>query len=121
MLAFGTPNAVLKTAHQGVTASLRTPEQDGPVLDGLEKAGFKLDYGPDGAGLLMKYFERGGGYYINIGASEMIAAGKIGIKNAGIERFTEKGIRFDDGTELDADEVVLATVCLRDLQIALKT
>jgi hypothetical protein len=42
------------------------------LLEGLEKAGFKLDQGPDDARLFMKHFQRGGGYYIDVGASQLI-------------------------------------------------
>jgi hypothetical protein len=55
------PSSVLKSIHQDVTALQN--KHDADLLTGLEKAGFKLDQGPDGAGLFMKYFQRGGGYY----------------------------------------------------------
>ena len=51
-----------------------------------------------------------GGYYIGVGAEEMIADGKIKIKQGvEIERLTEKGILFKDGEEKEADIIVLAT------------
>jgi putative flavoprotein involved in K+ transport len=36
-----------------------------------------LDFGEDGSGLFMKYLRRGSGYYIDVGASDLIAEGKI--------------------------------------------
>lgn len=40
----------------------------------------------------------------------MIIDGKIKLKHGtNIERFTKKGLVFDDGSELDADVVVFAT------------
>ena len=40
----------------------------------------------------------------------MIIDGKIKLKHGtNIERFTEKGLKFDDGSELNADVVVFAT------------
>ena len=39
----------------------------------LEEAGFQLDWGEDGSGLFMKYLRRGSGYYIDVGASELVA------------------------------------------------
>jgi putative flavoprotein involved in K+ transport len=36
-----------------------------------------LDFGDDDSGLFMKYLRRGSGYYIDVGASELIADGKI--------------------------------------------
>jgi hypothetical protein len=72
------PSSVLKNIHRDVTKLQN--EKDKDVLAGLEKAGFKLDQGPDGGGLFMKYFQRGGGYYIDVGASQLIVDGKIKIK-----------------------------------------
>ena len=44
------------------------------------------------------------------GASEMIADGKIKVKSdSELERFTERSILFKDGSELEADVIVLAT------------
>ncbi|KAF3800122.1 putative indole-3-pyruvate monooxygenase YUCCA8 [Colletotrichum gloeosporioides] len=84
---------------------------DREILDGLTKAGFKLDFGPDGSGIYRKYIERGGGYYINVGCSELIADGKVKVHHSpkGIEKFTPNGLALADGTTLDADIVVLAT------------
>jgi cation diffusion facilitator CzcD-associated flavoprotein CzcO len=40
----------------------------------------------------------------------MIIDGKIKLKNDSlIERFTETGIRFEDGSELDADVIIFST------------
>lgn len=46
------PASVLKNIHIDVTALQN--KHDEKILTGLEKAGFKLDKGPDGAGLFMK-------------------------------------------------------------------
>lgn len=46
----------------------------------------------------------------DVGASEMIADGRIKMKSdSELERFTEKGLLFKDGSQLEADVVVLAT------------
>ncbi len=45
---------------------------------------------------------------IDIGTVEQIKAGRIKVK-PGIERFTETGARFEDGTEEPFDTVILAT------------
>ncbi len=102
------PYPVLAHIHQGATQQIAELDKD--LLAGLERAGFKIDYGEDGSGLFMKYLRRGGGYYIDVGASQLIADGKIKIKQGvEIERFTSTGVEFTDGTELPADIVVLAT------------
>ncbi len=105
---FGTPSALLK-AIQAKVCKLQA-EKDNATLEGLEKAGFKLDRGPDDGGLFIKYFQRGGGYYIDVGASQLIVDGKIKIKQGQeIEEVLPNGLRFADGTELEADEIIFAT------------
>jgi cation diffusion facilitator CzcD-associated flavoprotein CzcO len=102
------PNAVLKRNH--IDATKEISRRDQVLLDGLSKAGFKLDSGPDDAGFFMKYFSRGGGYYIDVGASQLIADGKIKVKQGQeISSVKENGLLFADGTELVADEIVFAT------------
>lgn len=87
-----------------------TTERDAPLLKGLMDAGFKLDNGPDSSGLLMKYLHRGGGYYIDVGASQLIADKKIKIKQGQeITQINAHSISFTDGTELEADEIIFAT------------
>ena len=39
----------------------------------------------------------------------MIIDGKIGLKNDSIKEFTKTGLRFEDGSTLDADLVIFAT------------
>ena len=56
-------------------------ERDADFYKRLEKAGFLLDYGDDNSGLFMKYLRRGSGYYIDVGASELIANGSIRLKS----------------------------------------
>lgn len=84
---------------------------DKETLEGLEKAGFKLEFGLDGAGILRLIVTRGGGYYIDFGCSQLIIDGKIKIKNCpeGIAGFDEHSLLLNDGSKLNADLVVLAT------------
>ncbi|PGG96233.1 hypothetical protein AJ79_09669 [Helicocarpus griseus UAMH5409] len=86
---------------------------DTELLEGLKQAGFKLDPGRDGAGIFRKYLTRGGGYYIDVGCSQLIIDGKIKVcqSEGGIERFESDGLVLADGkgTKLAADIVVLAT------------
>lgn len=105
---WGMPAELLKTQQIGVTAIQN--DYDREKITGLEKAGFKVDNGPNGAGLLLKYFQRGGGYYIDVGASQLIIDGHIKIKQGvEISQVLAHGLKFADGTELQADEVILAT------------
>ncbi|MFV8050302.1 flavin-containing monooxygenase [Mycobacterium sp. 48b] len=75
----------------------------------LEAAGFDLDFGDDDSGLFMKYLRRGSGYYIDVGACELIADGSIKLAHGEVDRLTEDSVILADGTELPADVVVYAT------------
>jgi hypothetical protein len=102
------PNPILKRLH--VDATKEIAKRDQKLLDGLSKAGFMLDNGPDDSGFFMKYFQRGGGYYIDVGASQLIVDGKIKMKQGKeITSVNAHSLSFADGTELPADEIVFAT------------
>ncbi|KAH8809158.1 hypothetical protein F5884DRAFT_845388 [Xylogone sp. PMI_703] len=101
------PNAVRKTAN--IITTKKQAKEDAKILDGLAKAGFKLDRGPNDSGIWLKYLQRGGGYYIDVGCSQLIADGKIKIKGCSIDEITEHGVKFVDGEELEADEIIFAT------------
>lgn len=84
--------------------------RDADLYDRLRKVGFMLDFGDDGSGLFMKYLRRGSGYYIDVGASDLIADGKIKLKSGvTIAEIKEHSVVLSDGTELPADLIVLAT------------
>ena len=58
------------------------------MLKKLEEIGLRLDYGEDGTGWQFKYLTRGGGYYFNVGASNLMADKKIKlIQFSDIEKF----------------------------------
>ncbi|KAL5049810.1 hypothetical protein BDW71DRAFT_175525 [Aspergillus fruticulosus] len=89
----------------------RVFEAEKDIMLGLQKAGFDLDHGIDGAGISRAYVTRGGGYYIDVGCSQLIADGKIKVRRSpnGIAGFTERSLVLKDGGELESDIVVLAT------------
>lgn len=102
------PYQVLCETYQWLTN--RTCELDKDLLDGLRRVGFKLDFGPDNTGFHMMYLRQGGGYYINVGCSELIADRKIGLLQAeDIVEFTARGLTKVDGTTIPVDLVVFAT------------
>jgi putative flavoprotein involved in K+ transport len=84
-------------------------ERDADFYRRLEAVGFQLDWGEDGSGLFMKYLRRGSGYYIDVGASDLIAAGEIKLVSGQVDHLTEDAVVLGDGTELTADVVVYAT------------
>lgn len=102
------PYGLMAEFYKPVAAAIR--QQDADLYARLEKAGFMLDFGDDDSGLHMKYIRRGSGYYIDVGASELIARGDIKLRSGvGIESITETGVLLGDGTELPADLIVYAT------------
>jgi len=83
---------------------------DKALYDALAAAGFMLDFGEDGSGLFMKYLRRGSGYYIDVGASQLIADGAIKLKSGvEVDHLTATGVVLTDGGELPADLIVCAT------------
>ena len=85
-------------------------KRDADLYARLEQAGFMLDFGVDGSGLFMKYLRRGSGYYIDVGASELVANGSVKLKSrVNIERINPRSVTLSDGTELPADLLVYAT------------
>jgi len=84
-------------------------ERDRDFYERLEAAGFEHDWGPDGSGLLMKYLRRAGGYYIDVGAADLVADGKVKLAHGQVDHLTEHAVVLEDGTELPADLVVYAT------------
>jgi putative flavoprotein involved in K+ transport len=82
---------------------------DSGFYNDLEAAGFQLDFGPDETGLAMKYLRRGSGYYIDVGASQLVIDGRIKLVGGQVEEVTPAGVVLDNGTELFADVIVYAT------------
>jgi cation diffusion facilitator CzcD-associated flavoprotein CzcO len=102
------PYPELRSSYQWLTR--KTCELDKGLLDGLRAVGFEIDMGDDDTGFHMKYLRTGGGYYINVGCSELIAAGQIRLAHArDLDTFATDGMRLQDGTVIPADLVVLAT------------
>jgi putative flavoprotein involved in K+ transport len=85
-------------------------ERDRDLYERLDKVGFQYHFGPDGSGIQTAYIRRGSGYYIEVGASELIAERRIALKSrVTVERITPKGVLLSDGTALPADLIVYAT------------
>lgn len=102
------PIAVLAELQIGATEIMK--ERDAELLARLKSAGFLLDFGCDGSGLVMKAFRTGSGYYIDVGCSELIANGSIKVRS-GVEpvRFQPSGLVLSDGSSINAEVVVYAT------------
>ena len=108
LLNMSIPHPIAKRIH--IDATKETTRRDAELLQGLQTAGFALDDGPSHAGTFMKYLHRGGGYYIDVGASQLIIDGAIKIHQGHeVRRIEPHAVVLDDSTELPADEIVLAT------------
>ncbi len=108
LLATSMPYPVLQRSYQISTA--RGREVDKAILEGLAAKGFKLYFGEDETGFQMMYLRRGGGYYFNVGCSDLIVAGKIGLMQFDeIECFATEGVSLKVGSVVPADLLVLAT------------
>ena len=102
------PYKIMHSFHIPVYEEMK--KRDADLYARLERAGFMLDFGADGSGLFMKYLRRGSGYYIDVGASELVADGRVKLKSGvNIVKINPKGVVLSDGTELEADLIVYAT------------
>lgn len=92
-----------------LTKRIAAAEKDD--VEGLQKAGFKFEWGVNQSGIARLYYTRGGGYYVDVGCSKLIIDKKIKVHQSpnGISGFKENALVLADGTELNADIVVLAT------------
>ncbi len=108
LITISTPLQVLKKTHQLLTE--KTKRIDKPLLDKLTSVGFNLEYGEENSGWQFKYLTRGGGYYFNVGASDLIADGKIKvIQFSDIEKFVSTGIEIKSGEKFNIDLMITAT------------
>lgn len=101
------PFRILHTLQTPVYNAIR--ERDAEFYRRLEQAGFDLDFGEDDSGLFLKYLRRGSGYYIDVGACELVANGGIKLAKGQVAELTEDEVVLGDGTRLPADLVVYAT------------
>lgn len=108
MLLISSPISLAK--RTGYDFGAVSAQQDKLILDGLTEAGFSVPKGPDYPNVLVLGAQRGGGFYIDIGCSSLIADGSIKVKQGQeISRITKRSMIFADGTEIEADEIILAT------------
>ena len=108
MIFASIPYKIMADFHVPVYDQIK--ERDKDFYRDLEKAGFMLDFGDDESGLFMKYLRRGSGYYIDVGACDLVIDGSIKLQSRkGISHLTETSVVLDDGTELPADLIVYAT------------
>jgi cation diffusion facilitator CzcD-associated flavoprotein CzcO len=102
------PYPVLIDTYRWITE--RTNELDKELLRDLNAAGFKTHTGEDETGFQLLYLRGAGGYYIDVGCSQFIINGRVGLLQAeDMDRFVARGLQMKDGSVIPFDLVVLAT------------
>ena len=108
MIVASTPFALVPKGQRALYDVIRARDAD--FYKRLSDSGFAIDFGEDETGLLMKAYRTGSGYYIDVGACELILNGEIKVKSGvGIKSLTPSGILFEDGSELEVDAIVCCT------------
>lgn len=89
-------------------------EMDKELLEGLEKAGFRLTWKPDEdgeelgvVGFVMK--KMGAGALLDMGCGQLIVDGKVKVQRGEISTLESDSVVTNDGTRIPADVIVLAT------------
>jgi cation diffusion facilitator CzcD-associated flavoprotein CzcO len=119
LIATSMPLAVARKSHAMVTE--HSKRLDKVLLDGLARVGFKLDFGDGDTGWQFKYLTRGGGYYFNVGCSDLVVSGEVALQQfSDIEGFVAEGARMKRGETLAADLIVLATGYKRQEELVRK-
>lgn len=108
MIDAGTPFKIFAAKQKKIYDTIRVRDAD--YYDRLAAAGFALDFGVDDTGLMMKALRTASGYYIDVGASDLIASGQISVMSgAGVDRLTGTGMILSNGQEVEADVVIACT------------
>jgi cation diffusion facilitator CzcD-associated flavoprotein CzcO len=108
MIAAAIPYPLLEESYRWITR--KAADMDADLLAGLNARGFKTYFGRDGTGFQMMYMRGEGGYYIDVGCSELIAKGSIGvIQTSDSIGFVADGLKMKDGSVAPCDVLVLAT------------
>jgi cation diffusion facilitator CzcD-associated flavoprotein CzcO len=119
LIATSMPLLMARKSHAMVTEHAKRLDKE--LLDGLARVGFKLDFGDGDTGWQFKYLTRGGGYYFNVGCSDLVVSGEIALKQfSDIEGFVAEGARMKRGETLAADLIVLATGYKRQEELVRK-
>ncbi len=105
-IAASMPLAWFEKLHRMLAVQAR--EMDRDLINALKKVGFRINE-EDETGWQFMYLNRGGGYYFNVGCSNLIAEGKIPLRQYDdFERLVPEGMKFRDGV-VPADLIVYAT------------
>src|SRR3569623_740976 len=106
-LAGAAPFRLQEHGHRAMTDAVKTI--DAPFYQRLKNAGFLLSHGEDGTGFLSAYARRAAGYYIDVGASDLIADGEIALATGEVAAIRPDGVEMASGAFLPAGTSVYAT------------
>lgn len=108
MIAAATPYALMADEQRELYKVIR--RRDADFYARLGKAGFAFDFGEDESGQAMKAWRTGSGFYIDVGACELIIDGAIKVRSGvSVERLTPDGLLLSDGSHVEADAVIAST------------
>jgi putative flavoprotein involved in K+ transport len=108
LLVASIPNRLMPHFQAPFVAAIKA--KDAAFYEGLQKAGFLYDFGEDGGGFFTRGVQDPSGFYIDVGASELIIDGCIAVRSGvSIEAIRERSVILSDGAELPADLIVYAT------------
>ena len=108
LLFAATPFRIMPRSQIPLYQEIR--RRDAAFYEALGESGFRIDFGEDESGLMMKAMRTGSGYYIDVGASQLVADGDIAVRSGvEIRRVKARSVELTDGAELPADLIVMAT------------
>jgi Pyridine nucleotide-disulphide oxidoreductase/Flavin-binding monooxygenase-like len=111
LMSMSFPSTLFRTI--GADALSLLAPMDGPLIASLSASGFRPTPPEPNLNILVLTIQRAGGFYINVGASELIASGAISVKsstNLSISSINKNTVVFSDGEKLeDVDEIIFAT------------
>ena len=88
----------------------RIMAEDSAFYDRLRASGFLFDFGEDNTAIGGKYMRRASGYYIDVGASDLVADGEIKVRSGvGVSRIGRRSVVLTSGEEIPADAIIYAT------------
>ena len=108
MLAASIPFSRFSAGQRTLYQTIRA--RDAAFYQRLAASGFALDFGEDDSGLMMKALRTASGYYIDVGASDLIARGEIGvIAGDDVARLTASGLTLVSGRSVAAEVIIACT------------
>ena len=108
LIAAATPCAVATESQKVLYRTISS--RDAAFYSRLAASGFALTFGPDDSGLMIQAMRTASGYYIDVGASDLIASGEIRVlAGAGVASVTSTGLTLSDGRTVAADLVIACT------------